>query len=155
MKKIAALIFAFVLLRASGATITFTVTNSIGQPDQHPFQVLPLSTPLVFSNSYFITGLPIQLQPDTNGFCQTNLLVGQYAVTNQFFVNQFAGGSSRGVIFTVTNNSGTYSFASLVSSNAYQFAWNPAVLPSGVVATNSPFNGAALRYTNGIFYWAQ
>jgi hypothetical protein len=120
-------LFLLLLFVSAGpaATITFNVTNSVGQPDTTPFQILPLSTPLVVSNSYFVTGLAIQLTPDTNGYCQTNLMIGEYAVTNRFFVNQFSGQSSRGVIFVVTNSVGTYNFASLVVSNACQFAWNP------------------------------
>jgi hypothetical protein len=116
---------------AQAAMVTFTIENSIGQPDTNIFRIFPISTPIDVSGTYFITGKPIQMQPDTNGYCETNLLIGSYIITNQFF--------NPAVIFTVTNNlpTVTNSAASLVASNAYSFNWSGFIPIPGNMNSNA------------------
>lgn len=129
--KLAARLLTALILTAAGlnaATINFTLTNSIGVSDTNAFRLYPVSTPIAANGSWMLTGVPIRITPNASGIATTNLLPGNYVVSNQFLVNQWGGNlaSSRGVLFAVPSGTGTYEFTSLVISGFNVFNYDGA-----------------------------
>ena len=138
------LTFALALIAMSlqSATITFTLTNSVGQPDTNRIKLQPLQSYANADGSYQTAGFPFWIQPDTNGYVQTNLSQGNWIATNSFICSQYRGagsvGTSQGVIFAVPFGSGTYSFVQVAVSGYNVFNYNGAALQSAytnIVAT--------------------
>jgi hypothetical protein len=157
MKKIIGLFFALTLCSAQGATITFSLVNSVGNPDTNSFRIYTVTTPIDVNGTYWITSIsPFLMQPDTNGNCQTNLMIGGYLATGKSFTNQFSP-NSPGVIFLVTNNVGTYPMASLVVTNGYQFNWGGISLIGNILASDisgTAVTNAQLLSTSNALYLA-
>ena len=67
------------------------------------------------------------------------------------------GATPPSAVYTYAGDSVTpISLANVSGLTVYKtlFATNVNIPPAAFVATNSPANGYALRYTNGTFYWA-
>lgn len=144
MKRLLAFILCLLSLQAFPATITFTLTNSVGTPDTNAFTVTPISTPVYGDGNWVITGLAIRLVPNSSGFVQTNLAYGNYIASNRFLVGSTYStlGTSRGILFAVPNSSGTFFFTSNAISGGNVFNYNGAQF----VATSSNIF-SAIGYT--------
>lgn len=77
--------FFFLLASAHAAFVSFTFTNSVGQPDTNAFKVIPVSGPVANADGSFTTiGLPIRITPAANGKATNQLAQNNYQVTNAF-----------------------------------------------------------------------
>lgn len=78
------ILMLFACVQSQAAIVSFTLTNSVGQPDTNAFLVIPVSTPINASGGYVQTGIPVRMVPNSSGYSQTNLLVGNYIATNAY-----------------------------------------------------------------------
>ena len=133
MKKtfILTLIILLSIFTLRAATVTFTLTNSLGQPDTNAIKVFPISAYINADGSVQTTGLPFLIKPNTNGFASTNLLAGNYLATNYFLCSQYgipatsqSFGTTKGIIFAVPASAGTYTFGQLAISGYNVFNYN-------------------------------
>ncbi len=134
-------------LCASGATVSFYMTNSIGQPDTNSIKLFATSAYVRADGTIQTIGLPIVLYPNTNGYVATNLMAGNWLATNRFIVSNFAipggVGSSQGILFAVPNSTNTYTFGSLAIPGYNVFNYTPGV------RTITGTNGFVVTPTNG------
>jgi hypothetical protein len=103
----------------AASTVTFTFTNSVGLPDLHPIQILPLSPPVLHTNWTFISRLSLTLKPNASGTSQTNLMEGCYQATNPFI--------GQGIEFCVPNDTNTYAVGQLATNGFTVFTYTPLV----------------------------
>src|SRR5437870_5257447 len=99
---------------AHAATITFALTNSLGQPDTNVIRGFPLVAYPNADGSWTTAGLPFRITP-TNGIASINLAAGNYLLTNSTlvspsYVNPSGFGTQQGVIIAVPAANGTYPF---------------------------------------------
>jgi len=74
-------------IQARAASVIFSFTNSVGQPDTNAFRVIPISGPVANADGSFTTiGLPIRVTPAANGRATNFLAQNNYLATNQFLV---------------------------------------------------------------------
>lgn len=134
------------VLFGRAATVTFTMTNSVGNPDTNSILIQPIASSINADGSVQTAGLPFRIYPNTGGIVSTNLQGGNYLATNAFICSQYVGpgnfGTSQGIIFAVPNSSGTYPFGQLAISGYNVFNYNGA---SFVVTASNIF--AAIGYT--------
>ena len=130
MKKIIFLFLFLTVLACKSATVTFTLTNSLGVPDTNWIKVFPVSSYVNADGSVQTTGLPFIIKPDTNGFVSVNLGYGNYLATNQFLVSHYglpgtsqSFGTTKGILFSVPNSAGTYAFGQIAIAgyNVYNY----------------------------------
>ncbi len=119
-----------VAICAQAASITFTMTNNLGQPDTNRIKVFPIASYINSDGSVQTTGLPFWLQPNTSGQVATNLNQGNYLATNSFICSQYVGpgqaGTGQGIIFAVPAGSGSYSLGQLAISGYNVYNYNGA-----------------------------
>lgn len=131
---------------ARGATVTFTMTNSLGQPDTNRIRLQPLASYANADGSWQTTSPPFWIYPNTNGIVSTNLGYGNWIATNGFICSQFVGpgqvGTSQGIIFAVPNSSGSFTFGQLAISGYNVYNYNGA---SFTVSASNIFS--AIGYT--------
>lgn len=108
------ILMLFACLQSQAAIVSFTLTNSVGQPDTNTFLVIPVSTPINASGGYVQTGIPVRMVPNSSGYSQTNLLVGNYIATNAYI---------KTVLFRAPDDFGQtiYPFNTLLISGANTF----------------------------------
>lgn len=137
MKSFTFLVCLLLCLTVRSATVTFTLTNSLGVPDTNGIKIFPIAPYINADGSVQTTGRPFVINPNSSGFVSTNLAQGNYLATNQFIVNNYFGpgnfGTSQGIIFAVPNNSSTYPFGLLAISGYNVFNYNGI----GSAATNT------------------
>lgn len=124
------------MLSAQAATVTFPLTNYFQSPFTNTgVRVFPVATPILANGQPIITGLPTPLRMATNGVATTNLLGGNYLLTNT--------SPAIGILFAVPNSTNTYDVTALAISGYNTFNYTPGV--SSVIGTNgivtTPANG--------------
>jgi hypothetical protein len=145
--RLLATILALVCIEVGAAPtnlVTITCTNVINQPDTNVIKVFPINTPINADGTYFVTGTPFRVIPDTNGVGTiTNLQPGAYAATNPGL------GS---VVFAIPNLSGSYDAAqpgiALSGSNKYNYSPGVIQIVPGAGTTVSPLNGIGVVTIN-------
>ena len=105
MKKIIFL-FQILALVTKSATVTFTMTNSIGQPDTNAILLQPLQAYANADGSWNTAGLPFKIFPNTNGYVATNLAYGNWLATNATLCGSLYSGpgltsTSQGIIIAI------------------------------------------------------
>src|SRR5579872_501846 len=112
LKMILCFVLFALCLTGRAATVTFTMTNSIGQPDTNAILLQPLASYANSDGSWNTAGTPFFIYPNTNGFISVTLNYGNWLATNSFICSQYVGpgnfGTSQGVIFAVPNSAGTF-----------------------------------------------
>jgi hypothetical protein len=154
MKIKALIIFVLLLLihfiaRADG--IYGYITNSVGQADNTPAKITPLSSYVTAGGVYYSRALPFWIYP-SNGYFETNLSFGYYSISNASIVSTlwpWQGGTSQGYIFQVVGSGQAYPFTTypLSGYNVY----NSVLGIIGVVLING-FSGYVsnnILYLNG------
>jgi len=116
------------VFQAHAATITFALTNSLGQPDTNVIRGFPLVAYPNADGSWTTAGLPFRITP-TNGIASINLAAGNYLLTNSTlvspsYVNPSGFGTQQGVIIAVPAANGTYPFGLLAISGYNTYNYN-------------------------------
>ena len=133
---LALLLFAQVAFGA-GSYVTFSFTNSVGQPDTNAFRVIPISGPVANADGSFTTiGLPIKVSPDSNGYAIKYLAQNNWLATNQFL--------GSGIVFRVPDGAVTNSMYDLRISGFNTFV-------TILINTNANSGGGSgTTYTNDL-----
>jgi hypothetical protein len=104
MKKLIAVLFLAFAIQSHGATMFGTFTNYLGQPDTNSFLIYRLGGATARADGTWVTaGLPLRVYPQTNGYWQTNLQVGNYMATNASL--------APGIVFRVPDDHGGNSYS--------------------------------------------
>src|ERR1700690_3472604 len=82
------------------ALITFTSTNSLGQPDTNYFRVIPVGNPILANGAVTTKGAGIRLYPNGSGIAVTNLMAGNYLWTNAWL--------GSGIVFAVPKSTNSF-----------------------------------------------
>lgn len=91
---------------SAGSYVTFSFTNSVGQPDTNAFKLIPVSGPVANADGSFTTiGLPIKITPHSDGRSTNYLTANNYIATNQFLGD--------GIVFRVPDGDVTNSIYDL------------------------------------------
>lgn len=114
MKKLAAIpIFLLLCFTCLGSTIQIYMANFVpGIAETNYFKIIPVGTNVLANGSVIARGLPIICYPDVSGFFSTNLVIGNYQITNQY-VN---------LLFQSFNDSLTYNLQDVLLPGFNTFA---------------------------------
>jgi hypothetical protein len=104
MKKLTAILFLAFAIQSHGATMFGTFTNYLGQPDTNTFLIYRLGGATARADGTWVTaGLPTRITPQTNGYWETSLQVGNYMATNASL--------APGIVFRVPDDQGGNSYS--------------------------------------------
>lgn len=99
MNRLAAILLFAIATTAQAAQVSFSFTNSAGNPDTNWFRVIPVSGPVANADGSFTTiGLPIRITPAADGRATNSLGENNYIATNAFL--------GKGIVFRVPNDTG-------------------------------------------------
>lgn len=149
MRYLYALLILFATLFCRADTVTFTMTNSVGNPDTNGIKLTPLSSYQSANGTYQTRGLPFWIYPNTNGIVVTNLGSGFWMASNAVMVSTltpFNHGTWQGYIFNVIGSGGSYQFTTYPLGGYNVYA--PINGVQAVVLTNGFVGGV----TNNILY---
>ena len=85
---------------ASGAIVSISFTNSIGQPDTNAVKLIPVARPIMANGGFSTAGPGIISYPNTNGWTTNWLSSGAWLVTNSFL--------GQGILFAVPTTTNSY-----------------------------------------------
>jgi hypothetical protein len=104
MKKLIAILFLAFAIQSHGATMFGTFTNYLGQPDTNSFLIYRLGGATARADGTWVTaGPPTRITPQTNGYWETSLQVGNYMATNASL--------APGIVFRVPDDHGGNSYS--------------------------------------------
>lgn len=162
MKILLTFILCLLAAFADAATVTFTMTNSLGQADTNSIKIIPIAAYINADGSVQPRGVPFLIYPNSSGFVATNLPYGNYQATNKFLVANYATpggyGSWAGIIFAVPQSAGTYSLGQLAIPGYNVFNYNGAAFTatySNIIAALGYVPLSALQSTNLVLQLAQ
>lgn len=96
-------------LSAGAATVRFSFTNYLGQPDTNWFMVIPIGDVAQSDGSFITRGPGVRITPNAYGQATNNFEVGNYLVTNRFL--------NRGFVIRVPNDHGPTVYCATCATN--------------------------------------